>query len=115
MADYNSIYTGAEIDSAIGKVNKPQSVSFAAASSAIDLSLGNVINVGTLTGNLTLVSPTNAVAGTFYTYHFVQDATGGRTVTFPNGVSYGSGIANQKLIVQFFYDGTDFLQVFGGA
>ncbi len=107
--------TGALIPLGSGTGNTIQNVSFAAASSPIDLALGNVIKVGVLTGNLTLANPINPIPNTFYTYHFEQDATGGRVVTFPNSVNYGAGIANQKLVVTFFYDGTDFLAVPGGA
>jgi hypothetical protein len=99
-----------------GTGNVVQNVTFAAAAaSPINLALGNIIKVGVLTGNLTLASPSNPVADTFYTYYFEQDATGGRVVTFPNSVNYGSGNANQKLVVTFFYDGIDFLSVPGGA
>jgi hypothetical protein len=118
----SSVYVGATGPQGIQGVQGPsgtaanviQNVTQAQLTAGVALT-GNNLIVETLTANLVIASPTGMVAGTFYTWRFQQNATGGLTVTFPNGVTYGSGIANQKLIVQFYYDGTDFLQVFGGA
>lgn len=41
------------------------------------------IHAATLTGNLTIANPTNKHAGQRLTLELTQDATGGRTVTFP--------------------------------
>lgn len=88
-----------------------QSVSFANASLPIDRNLGLIIQVAPLTGNLTLATPINMVAGDVIKYYFVQDAIGGRTVTFPGALSFGAGTANQKFVVAFDYDGTNFTEV----
>lgn len=46
----------------------------------LDLSLGNYITM-TLTGNTTLLAPTNPIVGARYIIVITQDATGGRTLT----------------------------------
>ncbi len=89
-----------------------------AASITPDLSAGRTIVVGALTGNLTINAPTSVVKGERITFTFVQDATGGRTITW-NAVfkkaADGAGTANQVAATQFLcYDGTNFIQI-GGA
>lgn len=89
-----------------------------AATIAPDLSLGRLIIVGALTGNITIDPPTNIVKGEIVTFTFVQDGTGGRTITW-NAVfkkaADGAGTANQVGAIQFVsYDGTNLIQV-GGA
>jgi len=49
-----------------------------------DITKGTVIDI-TLTGNLTLDIPANLYPGARFSFIFIQDATGGRTVTFTNG------------------------------
>jgi len=74
----------------------------------------------TLTGNVTLTL-SNPVAGTVYMVTFIQDATGGRTVTFPAAVKTSGGgalaitsTANKKTVVMLYYGfdgGTDYAAV----
>lgn len=87
-----------------------QDVSFIKASLPIDLTKGNILNIGTLTGNLQVAVPTGAIRSNEYTYIFTQDATGGREVTFPDGISFGSGSPGKKLVLTFLFDGTDYIQ-----
>jgi hypothetical protein len=94
---------------ALDKIVQP--VTFAAASSPISYAFGGDVYVGTLTGNLTLVAPIGMTSGNIITFHFQQDATGGRVVTFPDGVFFSGGLPNNKLIVMFMFDGTDFIQL----
>lgn len=58
---------------------------------SVNLSQGNVIT-GTLTGNVTFTF-TNGTAGQHLIFILTQDATGGRTVTWPAGAAFGSGTA----------------------
>ena len=73
----------------------------------------NVSQKLTLTGNSTLTF-LNAVAGNTYVLKMVQDATGGRTVTWPASVKWSGGtaptlsLANKTDIASFYYDGTTF-------
>jgi hypothetical protein len=62
-------------------VYAPVTVTYAA-TTTIDASLGNHFRI-TLTGNLTLATPTNPADGQNVLLELVQDATGGRTVTLP--------------------------------
>lgn len=52
-----------------------------------DASAGEIFDV-TLTGNTTLANPTNPVDGKTLRWRIRQDATGGRTVTFPVGTKF---------------------------
>jgi hypothetical protein len=63
-----------------GGANTEQSVAYAA-SITPDLSSGNVVKVGALTGNITINNPSNATTAEEVYIRFVQDGTGGRTVT----------------------------------
>ena len=66
----------------------------------------------TLTGNVSAMTTTGAVAGTSYMLYIKQDATGSRTVAW-SGFKWASGIAptlstagNAVDIFTFYYDGT---------
>ena len=73
----------------------------------------------TLTEDITL-NLQNAVNGGYGTIIIDQDATGGRTVTLPanskvigGSLSLASG-ANERTILTYLFDGTDFNWNFGG-
>lgn len=77
----------------------------------IDTSLGNVY-LNELTGNTTYAF-TDEVEGTSFKLFVVQDATGGRGVTWPT-VIWANGFPgqidaapNSTTVVEFHYDGTD--------
>lgn len=64
----------------------------------------------TLTANLTVNAPSNPAQGTQMTYSFIQDSTGGRTITW-NSVFHGvsglaTGTAGQMIMIDFRYNGT---------
>jgi hypothetical protein len=74
-----------------------------------------VYNVGTLTGNLSVVTPSGTPAdGQIIKFRFVQDATGGRTFTFDSGYAFGTDVqlamfptvASAKFEAAFEYDST---------
>ena len=69
----------------------------------------------TLTGNITLNSLANAVAGTSMTIVLNQDSTGGRTLTssmkFAGGSKTLSVAASATDIISLFYDGTTYYAV----
>lgn len=91
--------------------NIKQIISFANATTPVNFSLGGNVVIGTLTAGVSIPAPTGMVEGNTITYRFQQDNVGRRVVLFPNGLSYGSGPAGSKLVVKFYYDGTDFIQV----
>jgi len=94
-------------DVTLGAGNTEQSIAYSA-TIAPDLSSGNVVKVGALTGNITVNNPTNPTTAEEVYIRFLQDGTGGRTValgsdyvlldsnpnypTGPNEVFYFSGI-----------------------
>jgi hypothetical protein len=77
---------------------------------------GTIYNY-TLTGNITLSTLTNAVAGTGMTIILTQDATGNRTLTstmkFLGGIKTLSTAANAIDIMSVFYDGTTYYASLG--
>lgn len=58
-----------------------QSPAFAA-NLAVDATLGEHVFVSGLTGNITIGAPSNGDIGQELTFNFIQDGTGGRTVTW---------------------------------
>ena len=80
-------------------------VSYAAAITP-DVFDGEVKEVGSLTGNITVNNPTNSAMGARLTFYFQQDATGGRTITF--GAKYRANWtpdtgANKRNTITFSY------------
>lgn len=76
------------------------------------------VQVGVLTGNVTIGAPTGSFAvGSRLSMGFTQDATGGRTVTwnavFAASANSGS-TASHKAATEFVYDGSRWVQ-YGGA
>lgn len=75
--------------------------------------------VGTLTGNLSVAAPANAHQGAKLRFRLVQDATGGRTVTWDSSFKVsGSAVsttASKISTVDFEYDGASWVQVGGLA
>lgn len=76
------------------------------------------IQVGVLTGNITIAAPTGSFAvGSRLSFGFTQDGTGGRTITWNAVFAFtanGAGTANQKAATEFVYDGSRWVQ-YGGA
>lgn len=67
----------------------------------------------TLTGNLTVAAPIGARRGMQLTFVFVQDGTGGRTITWNAAfaaAANGAGTSNQVGCTTFFYNGTRWVQ-----
>ena len=75
-----------------GSLGSKQSVS-ASGNTAIDFADGHEVEV-TLTGNVTLTAPSNLIAGVLYYVRFVQDGTGGHTVTFGSNWKNNASIAS---------------------
>lgn len=97
-------------------VHTPQSPAYTA-SYAPDLAAGEIIDM-TLTGNISIIAPTNLTAGLIITFNFLQDITGSRTMTFDPAVYSTSwtptttpGTLNS---ISFRTNGTKFIQ-FGSA
>lgn len=63
---------------------------------ATDASKGNFFRV-TLAGNRTLDNPTNLVDGQQYTWAFIQDNTGSRTITLGSKFAFGTDITGLTL------------------
>lgn len=89
--------------------------------SSIDFSGGNMQEI-TLTGNVTSLSLSTLNSGGAYIIVLKQDATGGRTVTWPAGFKWPDGTAptlstapNAIDIVSFLFDGTNGYAIWQGA
>lgn len=80
--------------------------------------LGETINVGTLTGNVTIAAPTiSSHIGKRMTLVFTQDGTGGRTFTFNavfKKISTLSTVASKISTITFVYNGTSWIEVASG-
>jgi len=76
---------------------------------------GEIVQIGALTSNITINAPTNPFRGIHLTFSFVQDGTGGRTVTwnsvFLTSWSDTGNTANKRSTIRFYYDGTNWRQV----
>jgi hypothetical protein len=106
---------GALTDPAQLPTGAAQSVPYAP-SITPDAALGERVIVGTLSGNLTINTPTNSRTGGMLTFSFAQDPTGGRTITWNAAfkkAADGAGTANQKGATTFVYDGANWVQVSG--
>ena len=62
------------------------------ATPTLDCATGNVFEPATMTGNVTSITMSNAVAGQTVQIRFQQDATGGRTVAVPSGAKVDGSI-----------------------
>jgi hypothetical protein len=111
-ATATSIIIAGDVTAKRFKLTMPNAIT-AAATTTIDLSLGNVftVNMGL---NVTTLTLTNPVVGT-YLIKFVQDATGTRDVTFPVAWKWAGGVipsltntAGKLDIVTLIYDGTTY-------
>lgn len=92
-------------------------VPFAAAITPVCSKPETVLNIGALTGAMTVNAPTNPQKGFRLQFMFAQDATGGRAITW-NAVfskaADGAGTPSQVGATEFVYNGSKWLQV-GGA
>lgn len=86
------------------------------ATPTFDLAVGDFIDFGTMTANVTAITITNVPpAGCPVTLQLLQDGTGGRTITWPATVIFPTAWvdaivttdANKKCTVQFISDGTN--------
>lgn len=88
-----------------------QSIAYGA-SITPDLASGDFIEVGQLTGNITINAPTNGAEGDEVQFMFQQDATGSRTLTwdavFVGGPTAG-GAAFQRRAIRFVNDGVEWI------
>ena len=87
-----------------------------AASLTIDATAGEIVSIGALTGNITINAPTSPARGQRLELTFLQDGTGGRTVTWNAAfktawqpVPSAGAISS----VGFEYDGTNWQMVAG--
>jgi hypothetical protein len=84
----------------------------AAATTTIDLATGNIFQIN-LAASITTLTITNATVGQ-YIFKFTQDATGGRTISWPASFKWSGGTtptlsaANKTDIITATYDGTNF-------
>ena len=102
----------------VNQVDNPniQTVAYAATITP-NPNLGSRINIGAMTGALTINAPTNPQNGQYLDFSHLQDGTGGRIITW-NAIykkaADGAGTANQRGSTQYRYDGTNWIQQ-GGA
>lgn len=96
------------------KINKkafttPVSVAYAAALS-VNTDSANLIIIGTLTGNVTSMSLTNADQGQFISLRFKQNGTGGWTIALPAGAKVSgtyATAANRTSYLNITWNSTD--------
>jgi len=97
-----------------GVANKKQDIAYST-SITPDIANGHNIKVGTLTGNITINEPLNAVEGAVITFEFKQDGTGGRTVSwdpvFKHAWSDTGNAADKRCTISFIYNGTYWIQL----
>jgi hypothetical protein len=111
ISRWNSL--GGSTDGAIllDNVNRGSQTVAYAASITPDQYKGEVVLVGALTGGITVNNPAAPFAGQRLAFRFLQDATGGRAITWGaaftlNGWTPPSTAANARYGVRFVYDGT---------
>jgi hypothetical protein len=74
----------------------------------------------TITGNVSSLTFATPTVGTWYTLILTQDATGGRTVTWPANFRWpyalapDLGAANVRSIISFYWNGSDYSPIAGG-
>lgn len=73
-----------------------------------DASLSDHFRV-TLTGNVTLANPTNGVDGQKVIWEFIQDTTGGRTLSLGTAFTFGSDITASNVVLTTTSSKRDFL------
>lgn len=112
-ADYSSAFTARSlVDKGSSYQRVQQSAVAAAATTSIDLSIGSVVPV-TMGASITTLNLNNPSVGQ-YILKLTQDATGGRTITWPASVKWPAGTAptlsaaNKTDIITLTYDGTNF-------
>lgn len=119
--EVNGTLSGAANFYAIGNERGVQSLAYAA-SITPDPFLGGTVYVGALTGNLTIANPAPTTGGTSNVFHpdqrlalaIIQDATGGRTVTFGANFATTADIpttASSTTYVTFAWDYTKWREV----
>lgn len=76
-----------------GKAYTPTvSIAFSA-TPTVNAALGNVFEIGSLTGNITTLTISNATAGQTISIRVKQDGTGGRTVVAPTGAKVSGAVS----------------------
>jgi len=84
------------------------------ASITIDASAGEKVKPSVLAANATINAPTNPSLGQELTFTFIQDGTGGRTVSwnavFKQSWSDTGNTSNKRSSITFWYDGTNWNQ-----
>ena len=114
VASYTIIASLLGTGSQFGNTIRTRQAIAYAASIFPSLLRGEIVDVGTLTGNIGVGVPTSAARGLRLTFNFTQDATGGRTVTW-NAVFKVNWTpdtaANKRNTITFEYDGTNWVQV----
>lgn len=91
-----------------------QSVTYAA-SIVPEPDKAECLEIGALTGNITIGATVKHVKGMKMIFKFLQDATGGRTVTwnaqYKHAWSDTGNTANKLSTIMFIYNGTNWVQV----
>jgi hypothetical protein len=103
-------------DSEVSLAFRRQTRTYAAALTP-NPTLGEYVEIAALTGNISIANPTKLAKGLRLTFRFLQDGTGGRTVTFGSAFKHGwadtGNTANKQSTISFAFDGTNWIQVGG--
>ena len=77
--------------------------------------IGEVVEIAALTGNISIANPTKLARGLRLTLRFLQDGTGGRTVTFGTAFKHAwsdtGNAADTQSTITFEYNGSNWVQV----
>ena len=93
-----------------------QTISYASTITPVGSNAKSIVNLGSLTGNITINAPSGTPSdGNDLTFRLVQDATGGRTITWNAAFAFGTDItsalvvttASSKQELKFIYNATD--------
>lgn len=91
-----------------------QTITFAQLSSPVDLANGAMVNVSDpVTADVTIPTPTNMPIGDFG-FAWVQDATGGRVITLPNGTTIIGGLPDEAQSAFFVNTGVNQFKLANG-
>jgi hypothetical protein len=105
---------GIPITSTGGSAMLAQSITFAQLSSPVDLATKAMVNVSDpVTADVTIPTPLNIPIGLFG-FAWVQDGTGGHTITLPNGTTITGGLPNEPQSAMFSNSGVNQFKLVSG-
>jgi hypothetical protein len=103
----NSTFEFTDTAVTVGRPDETKQALAYAASITPDPTSGSIVEVGVLTGGISVLNPAAPADNQTLELHFVQDATGTRTVSFGSAfklsAALGAGTASQRAAITFRY------------